>query len=58
MCNKNIDYFDRSSRPEVFCKKVFLKHSQNPQKNTCARASFLIKFQAEACHFIKRETPA
>ena len=26
----------RSSRPEVFCKKVFLKISQNSQENTCA----------------------
>ena len=28
-------------------KKVFLKNSQNSQENTCARVSFLIKFQAE-----------
>ena len=27
-------------------KKLFLKISQNSQKNTCARASFLIKLQA------------
>ena len=27
--------YHRSSRPEVFCKKVFLKISQNLQKNTC-----------------------
>ena len=33
--------------PEVFCKKkVFLEISQNPQENTCARVSFLIKLQA------------
>ena len=30
----------------VLCKKVFLKISQNSQENTCARASFVIKFQA------------
>ena len=30
----------RSSCPDVFCKKVFLKLPQNSQKNTCARASF------------------
>ena len=30
-------------------KKVFLKISQNPQENTCARVSFLIKLQASAC---------
>ena len=29
--------FLRSSRPEVFLKKVFLKISQNSQENTCAR---------------------
>ena len=27
-------------------KKVFLEMSQNSQKNTCARVSFLIKLQA------------
>ena len=31
----------RSSLPDVFCKKVFLKISQNSQENTSARASFL-----------------
>ena len=30
----------RSSCPELFCKKVFLKLPQNSQENTCARASF------------------
>ena len=39
-------------------KKVYLKISQNSQKNTFAGVSFLIKFQAEACRFIKKETPA
>ena len=29
-----------------FVKKVFLKISQNSQKNTCARIFFLITFQA------------
>ena len=32
--------------PEVFYKSVFLKISQNLQKNICARVSFLIKLQA------------
>ena len=36
----------RNNRPDVFCKKVFLEISQNSQKNTCARVSFLIKLQA------------
>ena len=42
----------RSSSPEVFCKKVFLEILQNSQENTCARVSFLIKSQAQACNFI------
>ena len=36
-------------------EKVLLKITQNSQENTCARVSFLIKLQAEACNFIKRE---
>ena len=30
----------------VLCKKVFLEISQNSQRNSCARASFLINLQA------------
>ena len=37
----------------VLWKKVLLI-SQNSQKNTCARDSFLIKMQASALHFIKK----
>ena len=37
-------------------KKVFLDILQNSQKNSCARVSFSIKLQAEACNFIKKET--
>ena len=37
---------DRSSRLEVFCKKVFIEISQNLQKNTCGRVSFLMELQA------------
>ena len=39
-------------------KKVFLEIFQNSQENTCAVISFLIKLQAEACNFIKKETLA
>ena len=39
-------------------KKVFLEISQNSQENTCARISFFIKLQADACNFIKKETLA
>ena len=35
-------------------KKVFLDILQNSQKNSCARVSFSIKLQAEACNFIKK----
>ena len=35
---------------------MFLEISQNSQENTEARVSFLIKKQAEACNFIKKET--
>ena len=42
--------YDRSSFPEVFCKKVFLEIAQNSQENTCARVFFLT--------FIKKETLA
>ena len=38
-------------------EKVFLKISQNSQENTCARVSFLIKLQVEACNFIKKRDP-
>ena len=31
---------------------------QNSQENNCARASFLIKLQAEVCNFINEETLA
>ena len=37
---------------------MFLKISPNSQEDTCARVSFLIKFQAEVCNFIKKETLA
>ena len=39
-------------------KKVFLEISLNSQESTCARVSFLIKLQASACSFIKKETLA
>ena len=42
--------------PKVFYKKNFLKISQNSQKNTCTRVSFLVKLQAETCNFIKKMT--
>ena len=38
----------------VLWKRVFLIISQKSQKNTCARDYFLIKMQASALHFIKK----
>ena len=35
-------------------KKMSLEIWQNSQENTCARVSFSIKLQAEACNFIKK----
>ena len=43
---------NRSSRPEVFCKKVLLEILQNSQEDTCAMVFFLIGPQA--CNFIKK----
>ena len=37
-----------------FAKKISLKILQNSQKNTCARAYFLVKLQAY--NFLKKET--
>ena len=45
----------RSSHLQVFYEKVFLKISQNLQKSTCFRASFLIKTSG---NFIKIEASA
>ena len=37
---------------------MLLGVSPNLQEKTCARVSFLIKLQTEACDFIKKETLA
>ena len=50
------DIFAEAATRGVLWKKVFLEISQNSQENTCVRASFLIKLQAQACNFIKKET--
>ena len=42
----------------VLLEEVFLEILQNSHENTCARVSVLIKLQAEACNFIKKETLA
>ena len=42
----------------VLNKKVFLKISQNSQKNACARVCLLISCRPQACNFIRKETLA
>ena len=37
---------ERSSRPEVFYKKVFFKISQNSKESTCAKVFFLTRLQS------------
>ena len=41
-----------------FLKIMFLNISHNPQENICGRVSFLIKLEASACNFMKKETLA
>ena len=50
---------DRTSRPKVFCKKYILRYLEKFTGNhLCQRFFFLIKFQAEICNFLKKETLA
>ena len=44
----------RSSHQSCSIKEVLFKISQNSQKNTCGKTSFLINLQAEAWNFIKK----
>ena len=48
----------RSSRPDVSVKKVLLEISQNSQESTCARVSFLNKWQDSGLNFVKKQTLA
>ena len=47
----------RSSHWKCCTKNVFLKISQNSQKNTRIGVSFLIKLQVLGYNFVKREIP-
>ena len=40
--SQNLSGKFRSSRPKIFCKKVFLEILQKSHQNTCARVSYLI----------------
>ena len=44
--------------PSVCKQKQLPEFSQNSRENICARVSFLIKLQASACNFVKRDTLA
>ena len=49
------ELFGEAAIRGVLQEKVFLEISQNPQENTCARVSFLIKLQTKGCNFIKKD---
>ena len=49
---------NKRSRPEEFCKKRCSKKFSKMHRKTPVPESFLIKLQAEACNFIKKETLA
>ena len=49
---------DRSSRPELFCKKGVFKYFAKFARNCLCQVSFLIKLQAEVYSFIKKNTLA
>ena len=44
-----------TSKNTIEVNETGIKISKNSQKNTCARVSFLVKSQASACNFIKKE---
>ena len=45
---------NRTSRPEEFCKQVFLKISKNSEEHTSIRVPFSVQFQVKGCNFIKK----
>ena len=52
-CSYNCGSVELSRKWEAAVKKVFMEISQNSQKNTCARVSFLRKFSSEFCEISK-----
>ena len=48
---RNLWDYHEKHRPEVFCKKVFLKILQNSQENTCARVFFFDKVAGFSLQF-------
>ena len=51
-------FFPEAVTQRCSLKKVLLKISQNSQENTFVRVSFLLKSQAPACDFMKKEALA
>ena len=50
-------FSDRSNHQRCsIIKKVFFEILQHSKENNCARVSFLIKLQAEAYNFVKKQT--
>ena len=50
--------FFRSSRPEVFCKKSFLRNFAKFTGKYLCQSLFFNKVAGQACNFIKKETLA
>ena len=56
---KRFKFYSQKQPPGgLLQKKVILEISQYSQENTCTRVPYLIKLQAEAGSFIKKETLA
>ena len=51
-------YLSEAVTQRCSVKNVFSEISQSSQENTSAKVSFLIKLQAEAWNFVKKETLA
>ena len=51
-------YSQKQSPGGLLQRKVFLEISQYSQDSTCTRVPYLIKLQAEAGNFVKKETLA
>ena len=52
------DFCIRSSRPEKFCKKGVLRNFTKFTGKLLCQSLFLLKLQAQACNFNKKETLA
>ena len=53
--SENLNKLFRSRHPEVFSKKCVLENFAKNNRKTLVPEYFLIKFQAQACNFIKKQ---